>query len=251
MAVKIARRTVLTSGVAVGVAVSAAARAQTAPATPEPPGPPTEHQLLTDWPDLQHYRDDNLRVRALPAGARRVVFLGDSITREWPLFHPEFFAPNGYICRGISGQTTPQMLVRLRQDVISLAPEAMHLMAGTNDIAENTGPYHPEATTNNIISIAELAKLHGIRVILASVPPAVEYGWHPGHEPAPKIRALNEWIRKYAVGAGFIYADYTAILDNGVGGMKPGLSYDGVHPSKAGYQAMEQVAARAIGEVLA
>ncbi|HSC17631.1 MAG TPA: SGNH/GDSL hydrolase family protein [Rhizomicrobium sp.] len=248
---KIARRTVLTSGVAAGMAASAAARAQTAPAKPEPPLPPTEHQLLTDWPDLQHYREDNFRVRALPASARRVVFLGDSITREWPLFHPEFFASNGYICRGISGQTTPQMLVRLRQDVISLAPEAVHLMAGTNDIAENTGPYNPTATTNNIMSMAELARMHGIRVILASVPPALEYGWHPGREPVPKIRGLNEWIRKYASISGFAYADYTAILDNGMGGMKPGLSYDGVHPSKAGYQAMEQVAARAIGEVLA
>lgn len=247
---KIARRSFLTSGMgaAAAAAWSEQARAQTA--SPEPPPPPTEHQLLTDWADLGHYRDDNFRVRALPASARRVVFLGDSITREWPIFDPEFFAANGFICRGISGQTTPQMLVRLRQDVISLAPQAMHLLAGTNDIAENTGPYDPRATTNNIMSMAELAKLHGIRVILAAIPPTVEFGWRPGREPVPKIRALNDWIRRYAASAGLAYADYTAILDNGAGAMKPGLSYDGVHPSKAGYLAMEQTAMRAIAEAL-
>ncbi|MBV9061774.1 MAG: GDSL family lipase, partial [Alphaproteobacteria bacterium] len=131
----------------------------------------------------------------MPAKQRRAVLIGDSITRAWGVFAPDFFGANGYIDRGISGQTTSQILVRFRQDVISLEPQAVHLMAGTNDIAENAGPYHPRDTTNNLMSTAELAKLHGVRVILASVPPTTDFPWRTGLQPVSKIRALNDWIR--------------------------------------------------------
>ena|ERR1051326_6236017 len=251
-----ARRSVLTGGVAATVA--ATARAQPAASPPPwtiqaaPTGSPAdEKRIHTDWAQLEQYREDNARVRQLPAAERRVVFMGDSITRAWMVFNPEFFTANGYIDRGVSGQTTPQMLVRFRQDVISLRPAALHLMAGTNDIAENTGPYRPEATTNNILSMAELAKLHGMRVILAALPPTAEFPWRTGLQPAGKIRALNDWIRAYAAQAGFVFADYAATLDDGAGAMKPGLAYDGVHPTKAGYAAMEPIAGRAIAQALA
>jgi lysophospholipase L1-like esterase len=220
--------------------------------TAPPAGSPAdEERIHTDWAQLEQYRQDNARVRQLPAAQRRAVFLGDSITRAWMVFDPEFFTANGYVERGISGQTTPQMLVRLREDVISLRPAALHLMAGTNDIAENTGPYHPRDTTNNLMSMAELAKLHGIRVILASVPPAAEFSWRTALQPISKIRALNDWIRAYAAQAGFVLADYTPALDDGTGAMRQGLAYDGVHPTKAGYLAMDPIASRAIVQALA
>jgi lysophospholipase L1-like esterase len=246
-----------------GLAAAGAARAQ--PVAPQivPPAPPwtipavptgspaDELRIHTDWAQLQQYRQDNDRVRGLPAAARRVVFFGDSITRGWINLHPEFFATGGYVDRGISGQTTPQMLVRFRQDVISLSPAAIHFMGGTNDIAENTGPYDPQATTNNITSMLELAKAHDIRVILAAVPPAADFPWRKGLQPPPKIRALNEWIKAFAVANGLVFADYTPVLDDGAGAMKPALSYDGVHPSRDGYLAMESIAAAAITAALA
>lgn len=254
---KIARRTVLSA--AAGIAAAATAEAQSLAHTAPPwtiPAAPTgspedELRIHTDWAQLGQYREDDVRVGTLPLSERRVVFMGDSITRIWINQHPEFFAANGYVDRGISGQTTPQMLVRFRQDVIALKPAAVHLMGGTNDIAENTGPYSPEATTNNIASMVELAKVHGIRVILASVPPAADFAWRTGLQPIPKIRALNEWLQTYAASAGISFIDYTPLLDDGAGAMKPGLSVDGVHPSRAGYLLMETIAARAIAAALA
>jgi lysophospholipase L1-like esterase len=254
---KIARRSVLS--VAATIAAASAARAQPMPNSPPPwtiPAAPTgspedELRIHTDWAQLHQYREDDTRVRALPAADRRVVFMGDSITRIWINLHPEFFTANGYVDRGISGQTTPQMLVRFRQDVIALRPAAVHLMGGTNDIAENTGPYSPEATTNNIASMAELARVHGIRVILGPVPPAADFLWRTGLQPIPKIRALNEWLRLYAATNALTFVDYTSLLDDGAGAMKPGLSTDGVHPSRAGYLLMEQAAAPAIAAALA
>jgi lysophospholipase L1-like esterase len=249
----------LLSGSAATLAAgSSLARAQ-APAPPDPwsiPAPPTgsstdELRIHTDWAQLQQYHADDIRVRALPAPERRVVFLGDSITRGWMVFHPEFFIGNGYIDRGISGQTTPQMLVRFRQDVIQLAPEAVHLMGGTNDIAENTGPFDFEATKNNLMSMVELARTHRIRIVLAAIPPAAAFPWRSVPDAVAKIRALNEWIRAYANQNSFGFADYTLLLDDGAGAMKPGLSYDGVHPTRAGYLAMETAATTAINETLA
>ena len=255
---RLARRTLLSGSAAALTAGISLARAQP-PASPEPwtiPAPPTgspadELRIHTDWAQLQQYREDNLRVRQLPAAERRVVFLGDSITRGWQVFHPEFFTANGFIDRGISGQTTPQMLVRFRQDVIQLSPEVVHLMGGTNDAAENTGPFDPEATKNNVMSMVELARTHRIRIVLAAIPPATAFPWRSVPDPVLKIRSLNEWIRAYAGQNGFGFADYTPLLDDGTGAMKPGLSYDGVHPTRAGYAAMETVTIAAINEALA
>jgi lysophospholipase L1-like esterase len=210
-----------------------------------------EVRLHTDWGYRERYRADDAIVLAAPPAARRVVFLGDSITEGWTGMHPGFFTANGFVGRGIGGQTSPQMLVRFRQDVIGLLPEAVHIMAGTNDIAENTGPYDPQATQGFIASMAELAKVHGIRVILATVPPAGEFFWHPGLSPAEKIRTLNAWIRDYAVSNGFTYADYTTILDNGSGAMRPGLASDGVHPTLDGYTVMEPIALQSVATALA
>jgi lysophospholipase L1-like esterase len=248
----------LSGSAAAFAAGTSLARAQ-APAQPEPwaiPAPPTgspadELRIHTDWAQLQQYREDDVRVRALTTAERRVVFLGDSITRGWMVFHPEFFTGNGFIDRGISGQTTPQMLVRFRQDVVRLAPEAVHLMGGTNDIAENTGPFDPDATKNNLMSMVELARMHRIRLVLGAIPPAAAFPWRSVPDPVGKIRTLNEWIRAYATQNGFGFADYTLPLDDGAGAMKPGLSYDGVHPTRAGYLAMEAVASAAINETLA
>ena len=251
------------SGAAIaGFAAAGAARAQPAPqvAPLAPPwtiqaaetgSPADELRIHTDWALLAQYREDNDRVRGLPAEQRRVVFFGDSITRGWINLHPEFFAAGGYVDRGISGQTTPQMLVRFRQDVISLMPAAVHFMGGTNDIAENTGPYDPQATTNNITSMMELAKVHGIRVIVAAIPPAADFPWRTGLQPPAKIRALNNWIKAFAAANGLVFADYTPPLDDGAGAIKPGLSTDGVHPSRAGYLTMEPIAAAAITAALA
>jgi lysophospholipase L1-like esterase len=256
--VKLARRSLLSGSAAALAAGSSLARAQ-APAPPEPwtiPAPPTgsstdELRIHTDWAQLQQYHADDVRVRTLPAAERRVVFLGDSITRGWMVFHPEFFIGNGYVDRGISGQTTPQMLVRFRQDVIQLVPEAVHLMGGTNDIAENTGPFDFEATKNNLMSMVELARTHRIRIVLGAIPPAAAFPWRAVPDPVGKIRALNEWIRAYAGQNGFAFADYVTLLGDETGAMKPGLSYDGVHPTRAGYLAMESIAAAAINEALA
>jgi lysophospholipase L1-like esterase len=220
------------------------------------PAPPIgsaadELRIHTDWALLGQYRTDNLRVRQLPQRERQVVFLGDSITRAWRVFHPEFFMKNGYIDRGISGQATPQMLVRFRQDVLSLRPEVVHIMGGTNDVAENTGPFDPEATRNNLMSMVDLARLHRVRIILAAVPPAAAFPWRSVAEPVPKLRALNSWIRDYATLNNFAFADYTPLLDDGAGAMKPELTYDGVHPNRAGYLVMEQITTQAVAKALA
>jgi lysophospholipase L1-like esterase len=253
----IGRRNLLKGSLAAGLAAPVMAHAQApAPAPWTIPAAPTgspedEQRIHTDWAQLRQYRDDNLRVRQLPQTERRVVFLGDSITRLWINDHPEFFATNGLVDRGISGQTTPQMLVRFRQDVIDLAPEAMHLMAGTNDVAENTGPFDAQATKNNLLSMVELARMHRIRIVLAAIPPAAAFPWRTVADSILKIRALNEWIASYARLNRFGFADYTTVLDDGSGAMKPGLTFDGVHPTRAGYLAMEPVAQAAIAQALA
>lgn len=245
---EIARRSLLTATVAAGLASGARSSAQ--PAVTPGAESPEELRLHTDWAYLARYRDDNARVRALPPAQRRVVFLGDSITQGWNEAHADFFAANGFVGRGISGQTTPQMLVRFREDVVALEPAAVHILAGTNDVAENAGPFDPEATKSNFETMAELAKLHTLRVVLGAVPPAGDFYWRRGLAPSPKIHLLNEWLKGYANANGCAFADYAALLDDGTGAMKPGLSYDGVHPTDAGYRVMEAVALPAITAAL-
>jgi lysophospholipase L1-like esterase len=213
--------------------------------------PSEEERLHTDWPFLQRYTAENAIDRYLPSERRRVAFIGDSITQGWRDFHPAFFADNGLLGRGIGGQVTAQVLARFWPDVVALKPAAVHILAGVNDIAQNAGPYDPAATQANLKAMTVLAQASGIAVILATVTPVAEFPWKPGLGPTAKVATLNAWLRAYATERGAVLADYTRALDDGAGGMKPGLAYDGVHPTREGYAAMEPVALAAIGSALA
>ena len=204
------------------------------------------HNLTRDFGQLCRYRAADAALRERP----RVVFAGDSITDNWIGADPGFFT-GGIVDRGIGGQTTPQLLVRFREDVIDLRPRAVHIMIGTNDIAGNTGAATIETVEGNIATMAEMARLHGIRVILASVPPAASFPWAKDKMPVPQIAALNRWIAAYARQEGFTYVDYHPVLATPEGGMKPGLASDGVHPTPAGYAAMRPLAEAAIRRALA
>lgn len=206
--------------------------------------------LRTDWANLAQYRDANERLPAPVPDEHRVVFMGNSITANWAPYFETMFPGKPYIGRGISGQTTPQMLVRFRQDVIALAPAIVVILAGTNDIAGNTGPSTLKMIEGNIASMAELAKENGIGVVLSSVLPVRDYPWRPGLEPAPKIIALNAWIKAYAAQHGAIYVDYHSAMADARGGMRSGLSSDGVHPNEAGYRIMASLVQPAIEEAL-
>jgi lysophospholipase L1-like esterase len=206
------------------------------------------HMLTRDFGQLCRYAAANRELLASHARVR-VVFMGDSITDNWLKGDPSLWA-DGRVDRGISGQTTPQMLVRFRQDVIDLHPEAVHIMAGTNDIAGNTGAATMATVEGNIRSMAELARAHGIKVILASIPPAAAFPWSPGKQPAPQIAALNTWLKSYAAKNGFTWVDYHSAMAGPDGGMKPGLSSDGVHPTPAGYAVMRPLTLAAIDRAL-
>ncbi|HXH15967.1 MAG TPA: SGNH/GDSL hydrolase family protein [Sphingomonas sp.] len=203
------------------------------------------HMLTRDHGQLCRYAAQNAALTE-PA---RVVFMGDSITDNWIGADPSLFT-NGLVDRGIGGQTTPQMLIRFRNDVIALHPKAVHIMAGTNDIAGNTGAATMATVQGNIESMAEIARAHGIKVILGSIPPAAAFPWSPSKRPAPQIAALNRWLRGYAKANGYIYVDYHAAMATAEGGMKPGLSSDGVHPTPAGYAIMKPLALAAIAKTL-
>lgn len=206
-----------------------------------------EQRLHTDWAWLGRYKPANAAL--VPTKAPRIVFIGDSITQGWIDKVPAFFTA-GRIDRGIGGQTTPQMLLRFRQDVIALKPAVVQIMGGTNDIASNTGPMTADETKANIMSMAELARANGIRVILASIPPAGHFPWRPGLETAQKIAAMNAWLKRYAAQTGAVYADYWTALHDGQA-LKADLTYDGVHPNEAGYRVMAPVAEAAIRAALA
>ena len=177
--------------------------------------------------------------------------MGDSITEFWSALCPEFFAGKQYINRGISGQTTPQMLIRFRADVIALKPTIVVLLAGANDIAGNTGPSTLEMITDNIFSMAELAKAHQIKVVLCSVLPAYDFHWKPSSFPAEKIVKLNKMIQQYADANEILYLDYYSAMVDGRKGLKTVYADDGVHPNKAGYEVMNPLAEKAIEKVVA
>ncbi|MBS1842307.1 MAG: SGNH/GDSL hydrolase family protein [Acidobacteria bacterium] len=214
---------------------------------------------LKDWPDLARYRDANTKIAAPAKNETRVVFLGDSITDAWvrPQFGG-FFPDKPYIDRGISGQTTPQMLIRFRPDVIALRPKVVVILAGTNDIAGNTGPMSLEEIESNLASMAELARSHKIKVVLSSVLPVYDGGHNrEGKEivmtdrrPPEKILALNAWIKKYAAESKLTYLDYFSAMVNEKGFLKKDLSEDGLHPNKAGYAVMAPLAESAIQSAL-
>ncbi|WP_027125094.1 SGNH/GDSL hydrolase family protein [Gelidibacter mesophilus] len=192
-----------------------------------------------DWPNLKRYQNENAALTSPKLDEHRIVFMGNSITEGWGKKHPEFFMNNAYINRGIGGQTTPQMLLRFRQDVIDLNPVAVVILAGTNDIAENTGPSTIKMIINNVISMAELAKANNIKVVLCSVLPAFEFPWRQGLEPAGKVVRLNALIKKYANDHDIVYVDYFTPMANSSNGLKDELGDDGIHPNINGYLIME------------
>lgn len=203
-----------------------------------------------DWASLARYRDANAQLGPPRPGEQRVVFYGNSITDGWARHFDTMFPNKPYAGRGISGQTTPQMLVRFRQDVIALQPAVVVILAGTNDIAGNTGPSTQAMIQDNLISMVELARANGIRVVLSSVLPAYEYPWRPGLEPAGKIVALNAWMREYASTHDVVYVDYHSAMADERQGLRAELSDDGVHPNEAGYRIMAPLVERAVAEAL-
>ena len=199
-----------------------------------------------DWPNLNKYQNQNAILAQPTAGQKRIVFMGDSITEFWSTINPEYFSGKPYINRGISGQTTPQMLLRFRADVIALHPSAVVILAGINDIAGNTGPSTIEMIRDNIFSMTELAKANHIKVIICSVLPAYDFPWKPNQEPIEKIKALNEILMNYADGNNIMYLDYYSAMVDERKGLKADFSNDGVHPNKTGYQVMAPLAEKAI-----
>lgn len=203
-----------------------------------------------DWPNLKRYQEENTKLAAPAAGENRVVFMGNSITEGWKNSSPEFFSANPYICRGISGQTTPQMLIRFHQDVVALKPKVVVMLCGINDIAGNTGPSTLEMIEDNIAAMTEIAKANKIRVVLSSVLPAFAFPWKPGIEPADKVIALNKWIKSYADEHKYTYVDYFSAMKDEHNGLPKNLAGDGIHPTKVGYAIMEPLVKEAIAKAL-
>ena len=203
-----------------------------------------------DWANLKRYQADNESILAPTKGENRVVFMGNSITQGWKDKNPEFFSSNPYICRGIGGQTTPQMLIRFKQDVIALQPAVVVILAGTNDIAGNTGPSTLEMIMDNLSSMAEIAKANKIKVILCSVLPAYDYPWRKGMEPNILIPKLNEMVKNYSEKNEIVYLDYFSAMNDGNNGLRPELTTDGVHCTLEGYEIMQSLVKPAIEKVL-
>lgn len=202
-----------------------------------------------DWPNLRRYRSENAQV-VIPTKENRVVFMGNSITDGWINASPDFFKNNPYLDRGISGQTTPQMLVRFRQDVIDLKPKVVVILAGINDIAGNTGPSSVQMIENNLISMAQLAKANGIKVVMCSILPAYSFPWRPGIDPVQSIIEGNKWMKSFAEKNHFVYCNYYDALVDSRKGLPANLSKDGVHPTEEGYKIMEPIVKKAIARAL-
>jgi lysophospholipase L1-like esterase len=210
-----------------------------------------EEQMTNDWPWLARFREADLALGRPAAGENRVVFMGDSITQGWHFDAAEGgFPGKPYINRGIGGQTTPQMVLRFRQDVIALQPKVVVILAGTNDLAGNTGPMTLEQTEDNLASMADLATANHIKVVLCSVTPAFDFPWKPGLTPAPKVLALNAWMKAYAAEKGYVYVDYHSAMKDERDGLPATLSKDGVHPLPAGYAVMAPLVEAGIAKAL-
>jgi lysophospholipase L1-like esterase len=195
-----------------------------------------------------YYADDNAKLLASHEPVD-IVFMGDSITEGWFDKRPSFFT-RGRVDRGIGGQTSSQMVLRMMSDVVALQPKAVHIMAGTNDIAGNTGPMTADMTVNNIRAMSDIARQHRIKVLIASIPPAASFPWRPGLETKKPIAELNARLKASATTTGATWVDYRPVLDDGTGAMKPGLASDGVHPTEAGYDAMATVVEPVLRRVL-
>ena len=203
-----------------------------------------------DWPNFAKYKEDNLKIGLPKPDENRIVFMGNSITEGWKDIDPDFFKDKSYIDRGISGQTTPQMLVRFRTDVVNLKPRVVVILAGTNDIAGNTGPSTLEMIEDNLASMVEIAKANNIKVVLCSVLPGYDYTWSPGLNPSQKIVYLNAWIKTYADKNNIAYADFFTPMADERNGLKKEYSEDGVHPNLSGYKIMNPIVEKAISESL-
>jgi lysophospholipase L1-like esterase len=211
----------------------------------------SEQKPKSDSLKRDRFKEANLALGPPAVGENRVVFMGDSITQGWKIEGEDSLFPGKhYINRGINGQTTPQMLVRFRRDVIDLKPKAVVILAGINDIAGNSGPMTIEETEGNLASMAELASVHHIRVVMCSLLPAVVISWKPGMTPAPKVQELNEWIKSYTAENGHVFVDYYTPMKDERGGLPPSLSSDGVHPRPAGYAMMAPLVEAGIEKAL-
>jgi lysophospholipase L1-like esterase len=204
-----------------------------------------QEMLKNDWGGLTRYSNDNAKLTEQNI-KNSIVFYGNSITDFWLRFDNDFFQKNNFIDRGISGQTTSQMLVRFREDVVKLKPAAVVILAGTNDIAENTGPISIENIFGNIVSMVEIAKANNIKSILCSVHPVYQYSWNKKIEPVGKIKELNLMIKQYANANNIPYADYYSAFVDERGGIPEKYSQDGVHPNVAGYKVMEEIVSKCI-----
>jgi len=201
-----------------------------------------------DWAQLEKYAAANAALAPVSAGEKRVVFFGDSITQGWSI--DKSFPKKPYVNRGISGQTTPQMLVRFRQDVLNLKPKVVVILAGTNDLAQNTGVETNEQIEGYFKSLCELARENNVSVVLSSILPVIDYPWRTGMQPAPKIAELNKWLKDYAGKYKLVYLDYFSSMADSKNGMKKELSEDGVHPNAAGYAIMAPLADKAIDQAV-
>jgi len=246
---------------AAGTAQTLATSSQTPAATAQADDPSrllaAQQRLLNDWPNLARYRDDNAKLEAPADGQPRVVFMGDSITDAWGRrLGVSFFAGKPYVNRGISGQTTPQMLIRFRPDVVDLKPKVVVILAGTNDIAGNTGPMSDEEISANLMSMAEIAEANGIKVVFSSILPVSAYHTAPNgisqtqQRPMTRIRALNDWMKTYAAAEKHTYLDYFSAMADAQGLLKTELSADDLHPNAAGYAVMGPLAEAAIKDAL-
>ena len=203
---------------------------------------------LKDWAHLKLYEKENEQLKKI-VDPNRVVFMGNSITQGWSNFDASFFSDNPFVNRGIGGQTSPQMLIRFKPDVVNLNPKAVVIMAGTNDIAGNTGPISIENTAENIISMAEIAKANNIKVYICSTLPAIDFLWSPGLEPAPKVIKLNTILKDYCIKNNITYVDYFSSMVDDKGGLKVPeytAADDLVHPNLAGYKVMEKIILKAL-----
>ena len=210
-----------------------------------------ESDNIQDWPNLKRYEDENLSLGNPQEKEKRVVFMGDSITEEWSRLYPNYFEERSYINRGIGGQTTPQMLIRFKQDVVDLMPTVVVILAGTNDIAGNTGPSNVKMITDNIFSMATLATAHGIQVVLSSVLPVYRYEWSPEIvDPPSTIDAINECLKEYAESNGLYYLNYFSEMVDDRRGLKIEYTPDGVHPNEKGYKLMSSIAEKKLKSIL-
>ncbi|HET6897655.1 MAG TPA: SGNH/GDSL hydrolase family protein, partial [Vicinamibacteria bacterium] len=215
--------------------------------------------VVSDYGRLARFAGANAALAAKAKGETRVVFFGDSITDNWSKAgYGGFFPGKPYVNRGIGGQTTSQMLVRFRPDVLALNPDVVVILAGTNDVAGNSGPIAPEAIENNLASMAELAKAHGVRVVLASILPVADDKKDAAGQPLNRttdrppatLRAINAWMSDYARKNGHVYLDYASAVADAAGGFKADLNNDGLHPNAAGYAVMAPLVEKAIADAL-